>query len=151
MKQYRADSAFACKRLSPCWPSNLSFFLDTIAQYQNKTLHGIWIHFSGDSTCYVKGFYKNGLKDSVWVWKKHQSTETVSYKNGLYEGYYLIYAKNGTLTGKTKYARDIPIDTAYTWGDSGNIREKEFFKDGKSIWHKCFNNEGKESECLDED
>jgi len=126
------------------WPSNLKESISLLKQTVRKDSvpNGYYLEFAGDTSYYTFGFYKNGKRDSLWINKSSSKLDTTHYKNGKYHGKMVSYFPNGNLKYKQKWNMGTIVDTSYHYHENGNLFELEVFKDGKSIEHKCFEQDG---------
>jgi hypothetical protein len=69
--------------------------------------------------------------------------QTIEYKNGLKNGYFKDYYKNGQLKGQQFFVNDTINDTSFLYHENGKLRSLQIFKDKvKSGCWKEFNKEG---------
>jgi len=141
------DSAEKVSIMNLQWKSQMSIFLDSVYQKDSEgNFNGKFINFFGDSGGgYESGYYKNGLMDSIWMISKIEGSKHIrNYKNGKEDGIWKIFRKNGILGLKKSWKKGTPIDTSYQWWPNGNILEMEVFRDGETVYHKCFSEDGKD-------
>lgn len=81
--------------------------------------HGLYMNFREDGTVSDSGYYKNGLKDGVWI----EDTDT----NKFWKGYY----HNGNKDGEWKLYSEDKI-----------LEEMMIYKNGKVMWRKKMSREG---------
>lgn len=144
------DSLKAFYKMQSIWPSKQEKYIDsiytkTIASKNKK--NGFFIHFFGDSTYYVSGFYAFGKRDSHWIYKRIDGISVENYSNCIANGEWYKQYPDGKYGYKQKFINGNPIDTSFSWYENGQIQEMEIFKDGKSTYHKCFTAKGEETFC----
>ncbi len=107
--------------------------------YSNNKLWGPTIEYCLDSNNETAvGQFMNGKEHGLWKWFDKDSIifKTAVYKNGIWEGPYILYytngkikessiLKNGTYDGEVKY-----------FDENAKQTKTEFYEDGKLKWTK---------------
>ena len=57
------------------------------------------------------------------------------------------YYPDGTVGYKCNFDMGTPIDTMFEWHQNGKLSQFEVWKDGESVHHECFDENGKKIEC----
>lgn len=90
--------------------------INSLRNYKNDTLNGYFENYwFTNGIVSEKGFYKNGLLDSIMTayWENGLERAKLNYKNGLLNGITITHDKNGNLTSKIRYIND-KRDSTYT-------------------------------------
>ena len=77
--------------------------------YAGYLLHGEYTAFAGKNKLIEKGYYKQGLKQGKWkIWYLNGNLkETIKYRNGMKNGYNIIYNNKGLAVDSVYYKDDI--------------------------------------------
>ena len=129
------------------WSTNVDSFIDSVYTLdENENFHGYLINFMGDSLGgYRMNYYNHGIKDSLWITKlPGLYEEHKRYHNGRPHGVWELVEQDGSKGYFKKFHYGVVVDTAYQWWPSGNILEMEVFRDGETVYHKCFSEDGKD-------
>ena len=121
--------------------------------YTNDTLHGLFRKLSKNGTIIETGYYKNGLKDSLWVtfnkygkiaWET--AWETGYYKNGLKDSLWketyidkswgIGYCKNGKMDSLwTEFYQNGNIKSKIEYSNGGYFGQRYYFSiDGDTLF-----------------
>ena len=100
--------------------------------YKNDTLHGFYRKSTKNGTVLETGFYKNGLKDSLWVdFHKYGTLVKVTgyYKNGIKDSLWIETYMDGSW--KTGYYKNGNRDSLWLeFYENGNIKSKIEYANG---------------------
>ena len=135
------------KYINARWSTDMTSFIDSVYTLdENGNFNGYLIVFNGDSLGeYTMKYFKDGIKDSLWIYKRPGiSEEHQRYHNGRPHGIWERIRPNGSKGYLKKFHHGIVVDTAYQWWPNGNILEIEVFRDGETVYHKCFSEDGKD-------
>lgn len=94
--------------------------------------NGVWeFHKAGRIT--QRANYKNGLLDGEYItyFKNGLPSSISNYKNGKLNGKWILYYDNGKKAGIRTYNNDIIIDSLLLYYDNGKIMQQSFYKNGK--------------------
>jgi len=69
------------------------------SQFKNGMQIGEFSQIADNGTCILKGFYNEGKRDSLWIYKNEDGTlwKEISYKDGQMNGPFKYYYEDGTL------------------------------------------------------
>lgn len=108
--------------------------------FENGNPEGLWKYYDNNGFLSYGGYYKNGIKDSTWLfyWElNRQFTKTVNtFKNGVLDGEQLEYYITDTL-GKVFYYMNGKLNgNYYEFYPSGKLKYKGFYKDNlkTGVW-----------------
>jgi len=109
-------------------------------RFENGKPVGLWKYYNNKGFLSYGGYYKNGVKDSTWLfyWDlKRQFTKTVNtFNNGTLDGKQLEYFITDTL-GKVFYCKAGKLDgNFYEFYQSGKLKINGFYKDNlkTGVW-----------------
>jgi hypothetical protein len=122
----------------------LSFFGQEIKKIKNKKnnevyfvlksdkaiRHGPYHKFGCGEQVYVEGYYRNGLKDSIW--REYQSHG--NYKEGKRDGIWVFYYGNGEIEQKYDFTNDSLL--YYMINDSLRNKEYKIIIGSDTMWSK---------------
>jgi antitoxin component YwqK of YwqJK toxin-antitoxin module len=87
------------------------------------------------------GFFKNSLKDSIWVSYNHGEKEITTYKKDIPHGYFKKIYSDGTLETIMKYDHGVfAIRTHYY--ENGALKKREYFIKGDHVRIENYNTDG---------
>ncbi len=94
--------------------------------YKNDTLNGFFRKFTTDGTTWETGYFKNGLKDSLWLeFYKNRTIETREfYRNDKKHGDCITYFENGHIKSIATYQNDTLVGDEITYYPNDRIKSK---------------------------
>lgn len=108
--------------------------------YLNDTLNGCFREYSSDGRTLTIGYYKYGLKDSIWL--EFYSENTVKkkevFKNGKKQGDFIDYYENGSISYLATFDNDTIVGDVINYFPNGNIKSKGNRENG--IWNDYYEN-----------
>ncbi|MCU0434355.1 MAG: hypothetical protein MUC87_12945 [Bacteroidia bacterium] len=80
-------------------------------------LHGRWVQFYRNGEKFVEGWFKNGVRDSVWriYFQGNSLIEEVKWENGKKNGTYIRYSTPGILAEKGAFENDLKTGQWSIW------------------------------------
>lgn len=143
-----SDSSLALKDMKLFWPINYKSYYDTVCFITDQeSLTAFVRFFGGDTIWYTIGYFKVTKRDSLWITKRPTYKDITSYKDGKRHGLSQTLFPDGTKAYECMLQNGRPVDTVFSWHPNGIIAEFEVYKNGKSTFHKCFNEERESIEC----
>lgn len=120
--------------------------------YRNDTLNGFFRQFTKDGTTWGTGYFKNGLKDSLWLdfYKDRTVKEREFYKEGKKHGEFIHYFGSGHINNIAIFNNDTLVGDAINYYQSGSIKSKgnrqngtwtEYYENGNVKSKQTFRNE----------
>lgn len=108
--------------------------------YINDTLNGFFRKFTKDGTTWSTGYFKNGLKDSLWLefYKDRTVKEREFYRAGKKHGEFIHYFENGHISYFAKFINDTLVGEAINYYQSGSVKSKGNQQNG--IWTEYYEN-----------
>ncbi|MCA6364830.1 MAG: hypothetical protein IM638_17485 [Bacteroidetes bacterium] len=107
---------------------------------ENGQLHGRWVQFYRNGSPFVEGWFKNGVKDSVWriYFNDKSVNEEVIWKNGKKTGTYIRYSSPGMADEKGAFENDLKTGRWTTWQFNHILTEGNYLngkKNGKWLYY----------------
>jgi antitoxin component YwqK of YwqJK toxin-antitoxin module len=101
---------------------------------ENGQLHGRWQQFYRNGIPFVEGWFKNGVKDSVWriYFNDKSVNEEVIWKNGKKTGTYIRYSSPGMVNEKGAFENDLKTGRWTTWQFNGIQAEGNYLNGKKN-------------------
>jgi antitoxin component YwqK of YwqJK toxin-antitoxin module len=108
--------------------------------YRNDTLNGFFRQFTKDGTTWGTGYFKNGLKDSLWLdfYKDRTVEKREFYRNGRKDGEFIEYFKNGHVSSITTFRNDTIVGERINYYINGPVKSKGNPQNG--IWIEYYQN-----------
>lgn len=94
--------------------------------------NGVW-EFHKAGKLIQRANYKNGLLNGEYItyFKNGLPSNISNYKNGKLNGKWILYYDNGQKAGIRTYNNDIIIDSLFLYYDNGKIMGQSFYKNGE--------------------
>ncbi|UII19612.1 toxin-antitoxin system YwqK family antitoxin [Fulvivirga ligni] len=119
--------------------------------YRNDTLNGFFRQFTKDGKTWSTGYYKNGLRDSLWLqfYVDRTVKEREFYKAGKKYGESIHYSENGHISYVANFDNDTLVGEAISYYQSGAVKSKgnrhngtwtEFYENGELKLKQNFRN-----------
>ena len=100
-----------------------------------------------DDLMYAPGSDKPYSGVAVWYHENGQKESERTYKDGEYDGKWTEWHENGQKSVESTY-KDDKRDGLYTvWNENGQKSYEVTYKDGEWISSKCWDEDGKETDC----
>ena len=108
--------------------------------YRNDTLNGFFREFTKDGITWTTGYFKNKLKDSLWLdfYEDRTVKKREYYKEGKKHGEFIYYFKNGRISYLATFNNDTLIGEAINYFSNGAIRSKGNRQNG--LWTEFYEN-----------
>lgn len=137
-----------------------------VSQPQNPKIQGLYESFYQDGSIQVRGYYKNNVPDSLWIyfyekggikmsgnikngmnfglWQFFYENGNLSMKGNIYgdkkEGLWKYYYENKQLKAEGEYKNNLKNGDWVYYFEDGTLKAKAFFRDDKGIYREYFNN-----------
>ncbi|WP_438712677.1 toxin-antitoxin system YwqK family antitoxin [Aquimarina muelleri] len=99
--------------------------IDKSGTNDNITLKSIPV----ESTTNSEGWFSHGLKNGEWIFEEPSFAKIEEhYKNGVRDGLYIVYGKNGRVLYQTSFKNGTGIEKIYR--KNGNLYRIKYYKNG---------------------
>jgi antitoxin component YwqK of YwqJK toxin-antitoxin module len=100
------------------------------SQFKNGRQIGDYTQIADNGTCILKGFYSEGKKDGLWIYKNEDGTprKEITYKNDQMNGPFKYYYEDGTLKEEGLYEDNKIISSTEYQPNGRKVRKKKTSK-----------------------